>query len=152
MTTILSVDPGGTTGWCTFDAERFMSERIGPVPAEAEFADFLIRADHWLASNDRVTVVCERYVVSMETVKKSRGDVNWSMESIGVLRHLCRKYGHTFVLQNVADAKKLASNELLKQVGWWARGQDHGRDAIRHLILWLATNRPDVFKLLVQGA
>lgn len=157
MTTILAVDPGGTTGYATFHVEQWLDpeQRAGSrTHGEASFEEFEDMAYNWLWSEYRrgvsVTVVCERFVIMPGTMTKSRSEVNWSIETIGLLRFLCRRWGHEFVTQGVGDAKGLATNDLLRRIGWWARGEDHGRDALRHLVLWLAGNRADVFKQLVS--
>lgn len=51
----------------------------------------------------------------------------------------CYEQGWGFKLQTPAEAKAFVSNEKLKRVGWYTVGMDHGRDATRHLLLWLCT-------------
>lgn len=88
-------------------------------------------------------VVAERFVISGGTVTVARGDTNWSIELIGILRYLCRKYGHEFDLQGAGDAKRLGTDKLLRRLGWWTPGSDHARDAARHLVLALARREPN---------
>jgi hypothetical protein len=85
-----------------------------------------------------LTVIAERITITSQTHKK--GDqVLSSVEQIGVLRHLCRQRGFTFVgKQTPAEAKGFSNDRKLKAMGWWTVGTDHARDASRHLMLYLA--------------
>jgi hypothetical protein len=147
---IVAVDPGKTTGWAILDGP--LGIRFGESP----FMEFHGRADNYLRlrhdTGHQVRVVCERFVITGGTVTVSRGDTNWSIETIGVVRYLADKYGHLFELQGAGDAKKLGSGELLRRLGWWSRGADHARDAARHLALALARHHPAEFdQLLVRS-
>jgi hypothetical protein len=44
-------------------------------------------------------------------------------------------------LQSPSNAKTTVTNERLKRWGLWSVGEQHARDATRHLILWLRKNR-----------
>lgn len=134
-TRILAVDPGRATGWAVLEAGRaYFGEEI--------FEEFPGWADSFLRSRFdrgcRFLVVAERFVISGGTLTKARGDSNWSIELIGVLRYLARQYGHEFDLQGAGDAKRFGTDRLLRKLGWWTPGSDHARDAARHLALALA--------------
>ena len=74
---ILAVDPGGTTGWMLWDSglldwgedgrEEFYATLGGLVDFELD------------------AIVCERYTISSNTLKKTRQ--HDALELIGVLRH-----------------------------------------------------------------
>ena len=117
------------TGWVLWtDGTR----EEGELQAE-RFLDFAAR----LIDGGKVdTVVCERYVVTVRTATLTQAP--WSLESIGVLRFLCRRAGIEFHLQNVADAKRFATDQRLNNLGWRKPpGAGHARDAQRHLLIWL---------------
>jgi hypothetical protein len=140
---ILAVDPGKMTGWATWP---------GPTFGQDEFMAFNERAATYLERANTTLVVCERFTIHPGTMTVSRGDTNWSIETIGVLRWACHRYGHPFELQGASDAKRFASNELLRQIGWWSRG-DHSRDATRHLCLALGRHAPaELDSLLLHAA
>lgn len=128
---VLAVDPGKATGFAVWrDGER----EVG----EAEMMDFLSRAEEWLvayASSDETVIVCERYVISPATLKMSRQ--TWSLEIVGALKYLAHKFGARFVLQDAIGTKRVITNDVLRSLGWYERGMDHGRDALRHLAVFL---------------
>ena len=117
------------TGWVLWtDGNR----EEGELQAER----FLDHAARLINGGKVDTVVCERYVVTVRTATLTQAP--WSLESIGVLRFLCRQAGIEFHLQNVGDAKRFATDQRLNSLGWRKPpGAGHARDAQRHLLIWL---------------
>lgn len=149
-TPILTVDPGKKTGWGVYYG-------LGTAAfAHSEFEAFHEMAWTWfdncVARDLQPLVVCERYVITANTVKKSRGDTNWSIETIGVLRFLCKKYRFQFELQGASEAKRFGTDALIRKLGWWTKGSDHARDAARHLALALARHNPSELDRLLLDA
>lgn len=146
---ILTVDPGKLTGWGVYlDGQATF--------AHSEFMTFHGQALAWLdncvVKDYKPLVVAERFVITANTIKKSRGDTNWSIETIGVLRFLCHRYGFDFELQGPSEAKKFGTDALIRKLGWWTRGSDHARDAARHLALALARHYPSELDRLLLDA
>lgn len=132
---VLAVDPGGLTGWA-WHATEFDSI---PASGQDEPMAFLRRVENALIPNGRDTlVVCEKFSISEGTVRKSREGALLTIRTIGALEWLCHKHGAEFDLtQTPADAKALVTNDRLRALGWWKVGEDHSRDALRHLALRL---------------
>jgi hypothetical protein len=133
---IIGVDPGKMTGVAVFEmaSHSFASQFEAP---SAEFVDWLFSAIFgW--PPDAILIACERFDISPGTAKLGRTAVNWSIEQAGVCRHLARRHGQGFVLQDRATPKHMAPDVLLKQVGWHRAGPDHVNDATRHVVLALA--------------
>jgi hypothetical protein len=131
--TVLAVDPGLKTGWAMLtDAGVFTA-------GEEHYELFLDRTERWLTSHHShgtsVIVVVERFIITGGTMKKARGDENWSIEQIGVLRYLCRKLGH--------DLEKFAPDARLKIAHWYTPGRGHANDASRHLLLAVGRHWPE---------
>lgn len=131
MSYVLAVDPGGTTGWA------FRRPQDGVISGQDDFNSFVYDADR-LVRNQVDVVVCERYVITAETLRKSRQTT--ALEVIGFLRGACYINGAEFVLQSPGDAKRFATDERLKSAGWYVPGQPHANDAARHLLLYLVKN------------
>lgn len=138
---ILAVDPGGTTGFATWDYDETR------VPEE-QFAawDDPDRFNAIETVRERIVtgveiVVCESFQLSMNTLKKSTAGSLETIEMIGALRWVCHKRGVEFVTQKPSDAAGFSTPEKLKAIGWWTPGSDHARSATKHLILYLAANR-----------
>lgn len=129
---ILAVDPGGMTGWATYWNDHVSAGQSEPM-------EFLRRADGFLATDyTKKHVICERYTVTSETIKKSRQYD--ALEVIGTLKYLAWKHGAEFTLQAPAEAKRFTPNARLLILKWYRPGQDHANDALRHLVLWLANH------------
>lgn len=128
----MAVDPGKMTGW----AVRDMST-LAVVFGQDEFMAFMHRTWRFLNEQRHVHIASERFVISSGTVRKARGDVNWSIETIGMLRwtvaHLT-EHEHSFELQNANDAMKFATDARLRTIEWWTPGRGHANDAARHLL------------------
>lgn len=138
---VLAVDPGKTTGLAWWLDGR------DPYVEEAEMIPLLSGVETSLMSRRGTLIVCERYVIGPQTLRKSRQ--TWSLEIIGALRYLAAKWGAEFVLQDAAGAKRLVPDRALKALGWWAVGKEHGRDALRHLAFRLLQDgRLDPAKLI----
>jgi hypothetical protein len=126
--TILAVDPGKVSGWASLRLGEFYS-------GQKDGMELLRWVDEMLQRGTQFTLVCEDFIYTAATAKKTRQ--TWSTESIGVLRFLADKYQTEFVLQTPLDAKKFATNDKLKRLDWY-RGTKggHANDAARHLLLY----------------
>lgn len=130
---VLAVDPGKTTGWCLWDKDT------GDLKfGEEQQFEFCSRAEALIADKSLDAVVCEAFIITVATAKKTQAP--WSLEIIGLLRYLCEKYEVPFILQTPSDAKRFSTNEKLKSIGWYVRGQGHATDSHRHLLLWAVKN------------
>jgi hypothetical protein len=132
---ILAVDPGKTTGLALFDGHSLTAWQAETWDAVEQVERFLDRA----AQLDDVLIV-ESFVIGQATLRKGRGE-NWSLESIGAIRYLHRRMGEPCILhfQQASSVMRFATNEKLRAVGWWTQGQEHARDATRHILTYLAT-------------
>jgi len=140
---ILSVDPGKATGiallyWSGNDTDLPVVEFSVEAQAD-EFATYISNYLKEWEKKPYFAVVCERFVITAQTVKNSQAP--YSLEQIGVLKHLCRTFEYTpdnIFFQAPVDAKNLFPNEALKKIGTWHKGgEGHANDAIRHALLKL---------------
>lgn len=138
---ILAADPGETTGYVLARWSPAHS-RVDIVEAgQGDFDTFVDNANRYFHSfgGAGLTVVAERFTITAQTLKKTRQTT--AIEVIGALRWLCHAYNSVPVsLQSPSDAKNLVIDRRLKELGWWVPGQDHCRDALRHLGLFLTRN------------
>lgn len=142
---ILSVDPGQTTGVAVLRREmNHVCLDWSDEVSEDDFADVIRKVlSGWRERKDladiRMTVVCESFLITMETAKKSQAP--FSLEMIGVLKQCCRDEGYPLNMiywQTPADAKSVVTNPKLKRLDLWHVGGDgHAMDAIRHGVLCL---------------
>ncbi len=129
---IFSVDPGMGTGWAFWDDGLLASF------GETDHEQFSKDIDQWFARLD--VVVCEDYIITPQTLKKTRQ--LYSLHLIGFLKYRCLAVGTEFVLQKPGDAKRFADDDKLKLLDWWHPTKDgHQNDAIRHLLTYLVSQK-----------
>lgn len=138
---VIGEDPGGTTGLARFtlvdgDVKDWEAFEVSADGAASWLGYTLPRLAH-PSERKRVIVACERFIITPQTGRLGKTvDRYDAIELIGLTRHLCRWYHLEFELQNASDAKGVASNEHLKQAGWWtAKTDGHALDATRHAVL-----------------
>lgn len=128
---ILAVDPGKTTGWVIYQEGEdleFGQSAFEPFVKKVE------RVQQGISSYID-TIVCERFTINTFTTKNS--NQTDALEVIGYLKSVAVRYQTRFLLQMPSSAKTFATDERLKDAGLYIVGQDHARDAARHLLLYL---------------
>lgn len=135
MRRIVALDPGGTTGWATYDdfngADSFSLGQLEGDDHHLQLYDFL---GHMQVQN--FVVVCESFEFRQN---RQRDNINlMSREYIGVTKLFAQeRMGRPVVFQTAAMAKGFVTDEKLKAMGLWWRGKRHGMDAMRHLIYYM---------------
>lgn len=127
---ILAADPGNMSGLAFGE---FWAGRDPVVEVwELEQQATLEKADQMLSGRGVSFVVCESFV-------PRPGVRTWqpaALEIIGALRWLCWQHKTQFAIQSPADAKRFATDDKLKTIGWWTPTKGgHANDAYRHLLL-----------------
>lgn len=126
--TIMAFDPGKMTGWAALRLGSFYS-------GQDELQSILAWVDEILSDGLRPTIVCEDFIYTAATAKKTRQ--TYSTEGIGVLRYLTTKHSLEFVIQTPQAAKSFSTDDKLKRLGWYqATKGGHANDAARHLLLY----------------
>ncbi len=140
---VLSVDPGKATGIALISwsgGEQDLPVKVYSMESQPEdFASDIRAVMAQGMTAPSMKVVCERFIINAATVRNSQAP--YSLEQIGVLKHLCREAGYPVEgiwMQNPVDAKNMFPNEALKKIGTWhVGGEGHANDAIRHALLAL---------------
>lgn len=138
MLQIWAFDPGLTTGFAhiVYHLGEIVAWNVAQLDHE--------QVGDWMAATislaphdaDENIIVCESFTMTM---KKSQSP--WSLEAIGLLRFASLKTGYPLVMQTPAAAKSLIRDEVIKSAGMYIPGKDHQRDAQRHALYYLMTNR-----------
>ena len=128
---VLAVDPGKTCGCALWEDGQLTKA------GQCSWGALAVWAEEVVPMLDEL--VCEDFRVGPQTLKTG-GDWRHPTAAIGVLRYWCEKAGVPFVLQQPAEAKSFSSDARLRALGWYhpSRG-GHANDALRHLVLRLAT-------------
>ncbi len=127
--TIIAVDPGKLTGWAVLDEEGAFSQ------GEDLLHNIMMSVDTLLREGHKPILVCEDFIYTQATAKKSRQ--TWSTEGIGILRYLAAMHQVSFIIQTPAAAKRFGTDEKLKAIEWYhPTPGGHQNDAARHLLLY----------------
>lgn len=131
---VLGVDPGETTGLA---AVRFDTVGVGAalvwadqLPWRAAADEIGRRSQRWA---DRLAV--ERYVVNAKTSTKGQAPVESAIGMVGVCRLAGGLHGVEVVLETASSAKKLVTDQVLKNLRLWSPGLGHANDAARQAVL-----------------
>lgn len=121
-TSILAVDPGGTTGWAWWRSDTHQFE-------SGEASDWKA----WLYDRpDYDILVIEKYTITAKTAKLSQQTD--ALRLTGALEMDAYPH-HRVIITTPAEAKSFSNDGKLKRVGWYRPGNGHANDAARHLLL-----------------
>ena len=125
---ILAIDPGGTTGiaYLAHDGQFGTGQLANGFDG---FADWMTE-QYWEAFD---AIVIENFI-PRPGAKSQQLD---ALHIIGAVKFMCRKHGVPLIIQSPANAKSFSTNDKLTAAGWYTVGEDHGRDAARHLLVFL---------------
>lgn len=132
---IIALDPGGTTGWCTFDVgpSRWSG---GQLDQEDHHEDLW----HLLQRQQPNVVVYEafNYQIRKHQGTTMPGVVLMSREYIGVAQLWCQLYQREIVKQqpSVVGLAWL-KDPMLRKMGRYNTGEPHRNDATRHMLYYL---------------
>jgi hypothetical protein len=158
---VVALDPGGTTGWAAYSANRIVHDpwnpsqdewkdglwswgQIGPGKHHLELEELLDKQSEGI---DTFIVVCESFEFRQG---KQRANINlMSREYIGVVELWCKHNPKAeYVAQTAGMGKGFVTDPKLRIMGRWIKGQKHARDAMRHLIYYMVNRqrRRDMIK------
>ena len=148
---IAAVDPGKVTGlavWCDGCDSIWHVEDTPPETAEVAVAStvgaVLLRmlADHG-GENARMIAI-ERFVQGSRKTRQPD-----ALEVTGLVGGIAAQLGIKVVYQSPGPAVKIASNQRLRELGWYVPSKDqHANAAQRHILLAIASFFPDTFAKL----
>lgn len=132
---ILALDPGGMSGLA-------LVKRDGPEVVRTGEEDYVgtIRFIQQVLIEygpDQVDLVCEEFLITVETAKKTQQTD--ALELKGAMKTLALLYGGgPVVMQRPGDSMKTFNNKQLRAVNLWhVGGAGHAKEALRHVLLYL---------------
>jgi hypothetical protein len=132
---ILSLDPGGTTGYmiATVSPDSELNiERSGQIKNSLNgFLDF-----HWdvLEDEDINLVVCESFTLR-------EGIYGADLSPVYIIGALEALYPAIEIVYQEPKLKPLCDDDRLKKLGLHEPGKQHRNDAVRHAIIYLRNNK-----------
>lgn len=138
---IIAIDPGKGTGIAYFDTET-KDQWAG----EYDYAEVAPKVETLIRYGARrrvtVKVICEKYVMTPGP-KSSQPD---ALMHMGAIEWICRQENVSLTWQFPGPAKDTVSDAILRKLGWYRKTKDgHANDARRHVLLWLANNRTEMY-------
>lgn len=131
--TILSLDPGGSTGWALFiDSPQGARIKYGVIDMQ-EHHYTLWKLLHETSPD---CVLCEEFIYQRRKVEKGVTLEIVSREYIGVAKLYAEIESVPFRLTRLNELA-FWTDEKLRQVRCWS-DSIHSRDATRHLLWWLS--------------
>lgn len=132
---ILSLDPGGTTGyaisWVQSNGEAEIL-RSGQIQGSLKgFLDF-----HWDVLEDEHIdlIVCESFTLR-------EGVYGADLSPVYIIGALEALYPTTQIIYQAPSQKKLCEDDRLKKMGLHVPGKPHRNDSVRHLVIYLRNTR-----------
>lgn len=131
----ISIDPGGTTGYCLAYQAK---DKVYVAPAQAELDHLGIH--NLMVATEPDHVICENF----EYRPGHKGVpyvVLVSLEYIGVIKLYCQGSGfdqpvYMQMAMHVVGNKNFFNDDRLKTLNLYKRGVPHGLDAMRHFLHW----------------
>jgi len=137
---IIALDPGITTGVAILDGFR----EIKTDQVKYSHRDFV----NYLASLDLTEIVYESFVYQ----RRNKVEL-YPVEVIGVIKLFATQRDIPLYVQSASQAKNFITDDKIKKMALWEKGQVHGMDALRHLLYhqivvkgdrtWLSVLKPD---------
>ena len=125
----ISIDPGETTGWSYWSHNKRMDA------GQSTFEEFCEELEESIEQDGITLIVYEDYKLRASSAKAMIGNGFPAVQVIGVVKWLANKYDVELVVQTPAQ-KEFFTDERLKLLGLYDRGQQHARDSVRHALYY----------------
>ena len=125
---MLSIDPGGTTGWAEFS--------MGQLHAFGKTDKGKYSIIEKIIDTKPDVVVCEDYrIYSGKRLVQAYSPVD-TVRIIGAIEYVCKKEQIPLYKQMASGPKGFVTDDKLKDWGYWTKNP-HVRDAVRHACYFL---------------
>jgi len=138
---VISLDPGGTTGWSIFSVHPIAMNGDPDIPP-------LINVEWWTAGeftgnqdsqcDEIVEMLREWPYARLVTEDFKLRQLNAELDPVeinAILRHVMRP--RYFVLQSASLAMGTLPDDRQKELGLWIPGKQHARDAVKHNVTFI---------------
>jgi hypothetical protein len=129
MTTVLTIDPGGTTGYCNAMLQQGRETKLVVGQKKMSHRELYL----FLKDEDPDILVFEDFeyrpghLIGLDMFAK---------ELVGVMKLYEQNMNVPTYPQKPARKEAFGRRKRLEEMGCWARGREHGRDATRHFLYW----------------
>lgn len=142
LVTVLALDPGGSTGWAMWRAEKLVNaEGIAEYYNEFTTSGCFTDPDHHetlialieLQRTEVFHLITESFINRPEKATQSE---LISRDYIGAMTLWCKQNDVRLHQQSSALAKTFVTDKKLKAMGYWSTNK-HSRDALRHMLFYM---------------
>lgn len=130
---LLSIDPGETTGWALFRNGQLYD--CGHLDIKNQGLEAVYKAFQFRVFID--CIVIEDYKIYPNKLKLHTMSNLMTPRIIGAFEYLAILRTVPIYFQMAGTAKGFCTNDKLRKWNYWIKGQKHSRDAIRHGCYWL---------------
>ncbi len=136
VNTVLSLDPGDTTGWAVFNTETNKLIKYGAT----KFTPLALF--DLLNLYEPEQIVYERFSLYAHKAESQINSEFYTVQLIGVIKLYCELMHITPIVQSAAVGKSIWSDQMLKKFNYHSDSK-HSRDATRHVLTYLKIHRVD---------
>lgn len=145
---LLSIDPGLATGLAFLD----ITDPLNPKKVwtkEVDVIEFYDTVPDCITEfKDNLTVVCENFIITVQTAKKTQSP--WSLQLIGIVQYFCYMNDVELHLPN-PSVREFTSHDMLKKFDLWhTGGAGHAMQALRHAFAYLAQKNKGLAKSVID--
>jgi hypothetical protein len=136
MSTILSLDPGGTTGYAIFDVQQDeFPELIMRGQIAGSLKGFIDFVDDVLSDIAIDAIVCESFTLR-------EGVYGADLSPVYIIGALEGMYGKLIPIKyQEPKIKPLCDDNRLKKMGLHIPGKPHANDAVRHFVISMRNSK-----------
>lgn len=122
--TVLALDPGKTTGVATWHAGEFFIE-------QAQYSPLALYNRLWAWSPEVIVYESFVYIPGL-----GHADLT-PVELIGIIKMYHEMFGSDLHSYTPHIGKAFWTDDKIRSIGLWKKGQRHGMDALKHLLKYL---------------
>lgn len=123
----ISIDPGETVGYSIWEEDKRLAQ------GEKDALDFLTMLEGIIEEID--LIIYEEYALRRSSAKAMIGNEFVTPQVIGVIKWIAYK-GRVKTVKQTPAQKEFFTNDKLKKLGLYDRGQRHSRDSVRHALYY----------------
>lgn len=125
------VDPGGMTGLAVWHPATDQ-----PFIDEGNFATAAELAERICISYTKVHVGWEAFTINAQTHKKT-ADAQDAIMMIGAVKSAAVRYKRTILTPAQPGERLVATQAMLRAIGWWVPAKNDAQSAAQHLLAWM---------------
>ena len=141
-TILLALDPGEVTGCCVFkDGKPVEFRQLPTVNKKTRDYEWSI-IEEFIDEIKPDAVIIENYRIYAHKLEQHSSSDVPTLQLIGAIKYMLYKRNIPYKLQMAQQAKGFVTDAKLKEWGMWDIGHKHARDACRHCVYYLVSQKP----------